>query len=107
MAAARSARRTVRPRRGIRWDRVARIALLCVAVLMVYLYAGPTSSWIGAYKEAGRKRAEVAELKERNAELRARRNALRRESTLEQEARKLGMVKAGEKAFVVEGLPKR
>ena len=35
-----------------------------------------------------------------------RRDALRRQSSLEREARRLGMVKAGERMYVVEGLPK-
>ena len=89
----------------IRWDRVGRIALLCVLVGMLYLYVGPTLSWIETYKEAGERRAEVAVLKERNRELRNRRDQLRRPGTLEKEARLRGMVRAGERAYVVQGLP--
>lgn len=89
-------------RHGIRWDRLGRIALLCVLGLVLYLYIGPTRSWISAYQEAKLRRAEVAELKRTNADLRAERARLKRGSTLEREARELGMVKAGEKAYVVE-----
>jgi cell division protein FtsB len=89
----------------IRWDRVGRVALLAVLALVLYLYIGPTRTWIETYREAGRKRAEVAALKERRTELRERRAELRRPSALEREARRLGMVKAGEKAYVVKGLP--
>lgn len=89
----------------IRWDRVARIALLAVLALVVYLYVGPTRTWISTYREAERKRSEVAALKERNSELRARKADLRRASALEREARKLGMVKAGERAYIIRGLP--
>ena len=81
------------------------MALLAVLVLVLYLYVGPTRTWISTYQEAARKRAEVAQLKELNRDLRARRAELRRPFALEQEARKLGMVKAGEKAYVVDGLP--
>jgi hypothetical protein len=35
------------------------------------------------------------------------RDDLRRASSLEREARRLGMVKAGERAYIVEGLPPR
>jgi cell division protein FtsB len=89
----------------IRWDRVGRVALLCVLALVLFLYVGPTRSWISTYGEAKRKRAEVAQLKDRNAELRARKAYLKRPSSLEREARRLGMVKAGERAYVIEGLP--
>ena len=90
----------------IRWDRVGRIALLCVLVGMAYLYVGPTLTWIQTYKEAGERRAEVAALKERNRELRNRRDQLKRPGTLEREARLRGMVRAGERAYVVQNLPR-
>ena len=90
----------------IRWDRLGRWALIAVFAFVLYLYVGPAVSWVSTYRQAGEKRAEVASLKERNAELRARRAELRDKRALEREARRLGMVKAGEKAFVVE-LPPR
>ena len=90
----------------IRWDRLGRWALIAVFAFVLYLYIGPAVSWVSTYREAGEKRAEVAELKQRNAELMARRRALEDRDALEREARSLGMVKAGEKAFVVE-LPPR
>jgi cell division protein FtsB len=101
MAAARPSRSA--PAR-IRWDRVARWALIFVFALVVYLYIGPARSWISAYAEAKEKRAEVAALRAENEHLRERRATLERASALEREARRLGMVKAGEKAFVVQGL---
>ncbi|HWM11730.1 MAG TPA: septum formation initiator family protein [Solirubrobacteraceae bacterium] len=96
-------RRTTR----IRWDRLGRWALIAVLGFVVYLYIGPAATWVSTYKEAGRKRAEVAELKAENRRLRERRAELRDPQALEREARRLGMVKAGEKSFVIEGLPKR
>ena len=90
----------------IRWDRLGRIALLFVAVLIVYLYIGPIQSWVTTYRQSQQRKSEVSALKRENARLTARRNALRRESTLETEARSLGMVRGGEKAYVVTGLPK-
>ena len=91
--------------RGIRWDRIARVALLCVLAFVVYLYIGPTINWISTYQEAGKRRAEVAQLRAENERLRTRRDELRKPATLEREARRLGMVRGGEKAFVIEGLP--
>jgi cell division protein FtsB len=56
--------------------------------------------------EAKLRRAEVAVLKRENARLRARRDALRRAGALEREARRLGMVRPGERPYVVQHLPK-
>jgi cell division protein FtsB len=92
-------------RTRIRWDRLGRWALIAVLGFVLYLYVGPAASWVSAYREAGRKRAEVAALQAENAKLRERRKELRDPAALEREARRLGMVKAGEKAYVVEDLP--
>jgi cell division protein FtsB len=90
----------------IRWDRLGRWALLFVLGLVIYLYIGPARTWVSTWQEARQKRAEVATLRTENERLRARRDELKRESALEREARRLGMVKAGERAYIVEGLPK-
>jgi cell division protein FtsB len=86
----------------IRWDRVGRWALICVFAFVIYLYIGPTATWVATYGEAKRKRAEVAELRDRNEQLRAQQQRLERQGAVELEARKVGMVKAGEKLYVVE-----
>ncbi len=90
----------------IRWDRLGRWALLFVLALVLYLYIGPTKNWVSTWREAGEKRQEVATLRAENERLRVRRDALKRQSSLEREARRLGMVKAGERMYIVEGLPK-
>jgi cell division protein FtsB len=91
----------------IRWDRLGRIALLFVAALVVYLYIGPTRSWVVTYKQSKQRKAQVTALKQENARLTARRDELRKPSTLETEARTLGMVRGGEKAYVISGLPRK
>ena len=91
---------------AIRWDRMSRVALLFVLVVLVYLYAGPARSYWTTVREAKQRRAEVAVLKRENKRLRARRQALRGASALEREARRLGMVKAGERPYVISHLPK-
>ncbi|MGZ8648104.1 MAG: FtsB family cell division protein [Solirubrobacteraceae bacterium] len=88
----------------IRWDRVGRWALISVLGFVLYLYIGPLASWVATYKEAGHKRSEVAALQAENERLRERRAGLRDPTALEREARRLGMVKAGEKSYVVEGV---
>ncbi len=123
MAAARSTHRAPAPRaaprarsgrvevlvggaRGIRWDRISRIALLAVLVGILGLYVGPARSYWTARQEMAHRTAEVAQLERENARLRARRAALRNAGTLEREARRLGMLRPGERSYVLKHLPK-
>jgi cell division protein FtsB len=111
------ARRTgARRRRGladavasgrVRWDRVGRVALLLVLGLVLLLYIGPARSFVSTWHEAKAKRADVHRLEAENRRLQARRRALEDPRTLETEARKLGMVRPGERAFVIQGLDRR
>ncbi|WP_445152264.1 FtsB family cell division protein [Baekduia sp. Peel2402] len=107
----RAQQRPPRPRvvagggRAIRWDRVGRVALLVVLLGVVALYVGPSISFLHTYKEAQTRRGEVRALQAENARLRARKQALKSPATLEREARRLGLVKPGERPFVVKGLP--
>jgi cell division protein FtsB len=90
----------------IRWDRIGRWALIGVFALVLYLYIGPARTWVSTWLEAKQRRADVATLREENHRLRAREEALKRPGAREREARRLGMVKAGEKEYVVRGLPR-
>jgi cell division protein FtsB len=90
----------------IRWDRVGRWALICVFALIVYLDVGPSRTWLATNAEAKRQREAVAELRAENERLRAAKRHLQGADALEREARELGMVKAGERAYVIEGLPR-
>jgi cell division protein FtsB len=91
--------------RAIRWDRVGRVALLLVLLGVVALYVGPSISFFHTYREAKTRRGEVRALQVENDRLRARRTALKDSRTLEREARRLGLVKPGERPFIVKGLP--
>jgi cell division protein FtsB len=92
--------------RGIRWDRLGRVALLFVAALVLYLYIGPARAWVTTYRQSQHRKQDVAALQRQHAHLVAQRNSLRRQSTLETKARSLGMVRGSEKEYVVKGLPK-
>jgi cell division protein FtsB len=92
---------------GIRWDRIGRFDLLCVLVVILGLYISPVKHWFEQSKTADEQRAELRHLERENARLEARARELRRPDALEREARKLGMVKVGERAFAVENLPER
>ena len=103
MAAARTAVRGSRP--GIRWDRLSRVALLCVLVALVLLYVGPARSYVSTVREASQRRAAVTDLEREHARLLARRAALGGLGAAEREARRMGMVRRGERPYVVEHLP--
>ena len=85
----------------IRWDRVGRAALLGMLVVIVLLYISPVKHWIQQSRTADAQAEELRVLEEENARLRARSEELRRPDALEREARKLGMIKRGERAFAI------
>ena len=92
--------------RGIRWDRVARLSLLIALGLVLLLYIRPAARYIDAWQLSRDTNGELHELRSDNATLRARARELRRPSRVELEARRLGMARPGERAYVVRGLPK-
>ena len=90
---------------GIRWDRVGRVALLLVFAFIVFLYVGPAKTYVATLKESSQRSGEVQRLSVDNQRLRARRAALRNPAVLEAEARRLGMVRPGERPYILENLP--
>jgi cell division protein FtsB len=89
----------------VRWDRLGRIAMLCVLGALLYLYASAGISLLSTWKEAGRDSAQVAALEREHVVLEAQHAALMSPGTLVEEARRLGMVRPGEQAYVISGLP--
>jgi cell division protein FtsB len=86
---------------GIRWDRVGRVALVAMLLVIVLLYISPVSHWIQQSGTADHQQQRLQELKEENARLEGRLRYLKRPDSIDREARRLGMVKRGERAFVV------
>jgi cell division protein FtsB len=94
-----------RRRSGIRWDRVGRFALLTTLVVILLLYLSPAKHWIQQSRTARAQQDELQDLTKENGELKRRVRALRDPGALEREARRLGMVRQGERAYVIENLP--
>jgi cell division protein FtsB len=94
-----------RRRSGIRWDRVGRVALLATLIVIVLSYASPARQWIKQSGTAGHQKQELGELTKENRHLKQRLRALRDPGALEREARRLGMVRVGERSYVIENLP--
>ncbi len=81
------------------------MGLLVVALLLIYLYINPLRTFISTWHEAETKRGEVAELQREHRALEQRKATLQASGAVDTEARRLGMVRRGERAFVVRGLP--
>jgi len=89
----------------VRWDRIGRLALLFVGLLLIYLYINPLRTYVATWQEARTKRAEVSQLQREHDVLVKRARELRAPGSVETEARRLGMVSRDERAYVVRGLP--
>lgn len=89
----------------VRWDRVGRVALLLLLVGVLALYVRPAIAYVSAMRESHRRQADIARLQADHDRLLARRAALRNPQVIETEARRLGMVRTGERPYVVDGLP--
>jgi len=90
---------------GIRWDRVGRVALLILLAGVLALYVRPAIAYVGAWRESKDRQADITRLEQDNRRLLQRRAALRDPQVIEAEARRLGMVRPGERPYVVDGLP--
>src|ERR687896_767821 len=95
-----------RRRSGIRWDRLGRLALLPTLGFILLLYISPAKHWIQQSRTAGHQQEELRELTAENRALKQRVRALGDPGALEREARRLGMVRQGERAHVVKGVPR-
>ena len=89
----------------VRWDRVGRLAMLCVLGALLYLYLSAGVRMFSTWRQARRDSAAVVALEREHRLLLRQHEALGSRATLEAEARKLGMMKAGERQYIVSGLP--
>lgn len=90
----------------IRWDRISRYALLIVFAGLLFLYVNPARSYINTLRESADRQAQVRALEREHSALEARERALVNPHVVEAEARRLGMVRPGERPFVVRNLPR-
>jgi cell division protein FtsB len=98
-------RKRVGPSR-IRWDRVGRVALVLVLFGVMVSYLNPLMNLLQAWQGSQASEQQLAQLKEEKVELTQQLREVSSPATLEREARKLGMVRPGEHAYVVHGLDK-
>jgi hypothetical protein len=79
--------------------------MLAVLAILLYLYISPVRSLWSAIHESSRRKADVAALQAADKRLHAQRDALLNPNTMDLQARRLGLVHRGERAYVVNGLP--
>jgi hypothetical protein len=79
--------------------------MLLVLVVLAYLYISPVRGLISDLQVASSRHQQVLELERTAAQLHAQERTLEQASTLEIEARNLGLVRPGEREYVVSGLP--
>jgi cell division protein FtsB len=96
-----------RRRSTIRWDRIGRFGLAGVLGVILLLYISPAKHWIEQSRTYDEQHSELRGLTRENHRLVRQVKTLSTPGALEREARRLGMVRDGERAYVIENLPAR
>jgi cell division protein FtsB len=91
------ARRRSRSSLAVRWIGLAVLAAIAVA------YVHPLRAYQEAQSEVAQRKAEIARLGKENAALARRLSRSDTEAFIVREARKLGLVRAGERLFIIRG----
>ena len=81
------------------------MALLVVLAVVLGLYVQQGLAYLSVRSQANQQTAIVRELTRQNRQLEREQRALNNPATIVQDARKLGMIKPGERPYVVTGLP--
>ena len=92
------------PKLRVRWDRAGRIGLLVVLVVVIGLYMQHTLAYLSTQSQASREQAIVGQLQRQNAALVRQQKSLSDPATIVRDARALGMVRPGERPYVITAL---
>ena len=92
--------RNGRPRRPLRW---LGVGALC---LVAFLYSRPARTYFETRSNLSAREAEVRQLQQQKAKLRRLLAASTSDAALAREARRLGLVRPGERLFIVKGIAK-
>jgi cell division protein FtsB len=84
--------------------RPTRLLAIGGIALAAFLYWKPTQTYLHTNKDLQARQAEVRELRKEKAQLQKRIAQARTGGQLVREARRLGLVKPGEKLFIVRGI---
>ena len=93
------------PAMRVRWDRVGRVGLLIVFAVVAALYIQQGLTLLTTHSQAAQQLAIVHRLAQDNRALERQQRSLKDPATIERDARALGMVRPGERPYVITGLP--
>jgi cell division protein FtsB len=79
--------------------------MLAVLLAIVYLYLSAGLRLFSAWGESKHDAAQVQVLERQNRQLENQHKLLASPESVQVQARKLGMIRSGEQAYVVSGLP--
>lgn len=79
--------------------------MLCLLVALAYLYLSAGIRIYSTWRQAHSDSAQLAELEHEHVLLQHQHEALKRRGTVEEEARRLDMMHAGEQTYAITGLP--
>jgi hypothetical protein len=89
----------------VRWDRLGRVAMLGVLVVLGYLYLSAGVHLFNTWREAHGESAKVAAMQREHKVLQRQHEALGSPGAVEAQARKLGLMRHGERPYIISGLP--
>jgi cell division protein FtsL len=105
MSSASLSARTAHPAARVRWDRLGRVAMLCVLVVLAYLYLSAGVHLLSTWHQAHAASAKVAAMQREHNTLQRQHEALSSPGAVEAQARKLGMMRHDERPYIISGLP--
>ena len=76
MSSASVSARTARPAARVRWDRLGRVAMLCVLVVLAYLYLSAGVHLLSTWRQARGESAKVAAMQREHNTLQRQHEAL-------------------------------
>jgi len=89
------------PKSKVGWDRKFRTIMVLVFGLTGFLALKAGLAMYNAHEQAAQQASLMQSLRSQNRELEAQKKALNQPGTIERDARQLGMVRVGERAYVV------
>jgi cell division protein FtsB len=89
----------------INWDRFGRVALVIVLFAILVSYLNPVVNFVHAWRDSKTTKEHLAELRQENVDLQRQAADDSSDAVLVREARRLGMVRPGERAWTIKNLP--
>ncbi len=90
---------------GVNWERFGRVALVLVVFAVLVSYLNPVVNLVHAWQGSKSTKEHLAELRQENQELRRQAAEDSSDAVLVREARRLGMIRPGERAWAIKHLP--